>query len=175
MCDETIVTETPPLSRCWGKIGSRVEVPITGNRGKRIVYGTLNIKTGTLVLDQSARWTKEEFQAHLRKISGTWRGWNIVLFLDRGSPHRALATREAARKLGIELRLLPVASPELNAVDHLWQPLKTEILSNEPTPHVATSVERGMNWLRSLRPREILRKAGCLSENFWLKSAAARV
>jgi hypothetical protein len=41
-------------------------------------------------------------------------GWRFVLFLDRGSPHTARASRRLARGLGIELRLLPTACPEQN-------------------------------------------------------------
>src|SRR5262245_55904859 len=36
MLDETIVTETPPLYAAYGHIGGQVQVPITGNRAKRI-------------------------------------------------------------------------------------------------------------------------------------------
>jgi hypothetical protein len=36
-------------------------------------------------------------------IRSHWRGWNIVLFEDRGSPHTAEASLELAFSLGIEL------------------------------------------------------------------------
>ena len=45
------MTETPPLRARWAKIGQQAEVPITGNRAKRVAYGALNIGTGTLLLD----------------------------------------------------------------------------------------------------------------------------
>jgi hypothetical protein len=48
MLDETIVTETPPLYCCYGRIGQQVCIPITGNRAKRILHGALNIRTGDL-------------------------------------------------------------------------------------------------------------------------------
>ena len=41
----TILTETPPLRACWAKTGEQAEVPITGNRSKRVVYGALNVGT----------------------------------------------------------------------------------------------------------------------------------
>jgi hypothetical protein len=47
--DETILTETPPLRIAWGKIGAQISVPITGNCGKRILYGALKGRSGQLL------------------------------------------------------------------------------------------------------------------------------
>lgn len=37
MLEETIITETPPLSSCYGRLGQQVRIPITGNRAKRVL------------------------------------------------------------------------------------------------------------------------------------------
>jgi hypothetical protein len=50
LLDETIVTETPPLYSCYGRIGEQVRVPITGNRAKRILHGALNVWSGEVLL-----------------------------------------------------------------------------------------------------------------------------
>src|SRR5262245_10995154 len=102
--DATILTETPPLRACWAKVGEQAEVPVTGNRAKRVGYGALNVGTGTILLDRAAKWNQGSFQDHLRHLRSLWRGWNLVLFLDRGSPHTARASRALAKKLGVELR-----------------------------------------------------------------------
>src|SRR4029077_1150054 len=49
---------------------------------------------------------------------------NLVLFVDRGSPHTARRSRELAAELGVELRFLPTACPELNPVEGLWRHVK---------------------------------------------------
>ncbi len=36
MLDETIITETPPLYSCYGRIGQQVSVPISGSHQRRI-------------------------------------------------------------------------------------------------------------------------------------------
>ena len=90
--DATILTETPPLRACWSKVGHQAEVPITGNRDKRVVFGALNPATGAVLLDESAKWNQDAFQSHLRSIRARWRGWRLLLFVDRGSPHTAGAT-----------------------------------------------------------------------------------
>ena len=98
-----------------------------------------------------------------------WRGWNLVLFLDRGSPHTSQGEAGCwRRELGIELRLLPTACPELNPLEGLWRLLKGAVLSNEPTPDLDTSLARAFEHLESMRPKQRLRAAGVLSGTFWL-------
>src|SRR5262249_61217931 len=121
MLDETIVTETPPLYSCYGHRGQQVEVPISGNRAKRILHGAINIHSGDVLLLITHEWVQETHQAFLTMVRGHWRGWNVVLFEDRGSPHTADDSRALARGLGIEGRRLPRATPELNAVEPVWR------------------------------------------------------
>jgi transposase len=171
-CDEVIITETPPLRAAWSKIGEPLHVPITGNRDKRVLYGTLSLQ-GAIELYYAKEWDQDHFQAYLGQIRKRWRGWQIVLFLDRGSPHTAGTSRRVARELGIELRWLPTACPELNPVDHLWRHVKA-FLANEACPKVVESVERAAAYILKLTPRERLRKAGILSPDFWLKGLCTR-
>ncbi len=49
--DATIVTETPPLRAQWTLKGVPEEVPVTGSRNKRALYGALNVRTGSICLD----------------------------------------------------------------------------------------------------------------------------
>src|SRR5918999_6451526 len=64
----------------WALKGKPVEVPIMGNRNKRVLYGALNPRSGAICLDQALRWNQDSFQKHLRHLKAQWRGWNIVLF-----------------------------------------------------------------------------------------------
>ena len=68
MLDEVIITETPPLYCCYGRIGQQVCVPITGNRQKRILHGCLNIASGEALLLITREWVAETHQAFLRMI-----------------------------------------------------------------------------------------------------------
>lgn len=166
--DATILTETPPLRGCWSRVGHQAEVPITGNRDKRVVFGALNPRTGAVWFDESEKWNQDAFQAHLHSIRARWRGWRLVLFLDRGSPHTANRSRALAAELGIELRFLPTACPELNPVEGLWRHVKGRVLANEPTPDLRVSLGRVYDELFQMTPNERLQLAGVLSGNFWL-------
>jgi hypothetical protein len=168
MLDETIVTETPPLYCCYGPIGEQVEVPITGNRAKRVLHGAINIKSGDLALLITEEWIKETHQAFLTMIRSHWRGWNLVLFEDRASQHTSPDSLDWADELGIEVRLLPKATPELNAMDHLWRHSKRETVGSRATKTIEKSTLDVCQYLIDLSPQDRLRQAGVFSGNFWL-------
>ncbi|WP_171473629.1 transposase [Frigoriglobus tundricola] len=166
--DATILTQTPPLRACWSKIGEQAEVPITGNRDHRVVFGALNARTGAVWLDEAAQWNQDAFQEHLRSIRSWWRGWKLVLVVARGSPHTAKRSRQLAAQSGIEMRFLPTACPELNSVEGLWRHVKGRVLANEPTPDLSQSLGRVHDELFQMTPTQHLRLAGVLSGSFWL-------
>ena len=168
MLDETIITETPPRYSCYCRIGEQCSVPITGNRQKRILHGCLNIWSGDTLLLITAEWNQDMHQAFLLMIRSHWRGWHIILFEDRGTPHTAEESMELAAALGIEVRLLPRATPELNAMDHLWRQVKGRALANRPTRSIDDSADAACRYILEMSRRERLKKAGVLSGNFWL-------
>jgi transposase len=168
MLDETIITETPPLYSAYGHVGEQVRVPITGNRTKRILHGAMNVRSGDVALLITEQWTNETHQAFLEMIRSHWRGWNPVLFEDRATQHKSPSSLAMAEELGIEVRLLPRATPELNAMDHLWRHTKREAVGNRPTVSIERSALAACQYIIDLSPRQRLRKAGVLSGNFWL-------
>src|SRR5688500_16509082 len=67
--DETIVTETPPLYYAYGRRGEQVRVPITGNRGKRVLHGAINVRSGDVLLlitEVWDQWTHQTFLSMVR-------------------------------------------------------------------------------------------------------------
>lgn len=168
MLDETIICETPPLSSCYGRRGQQVCVPITGNRAKRIVHGVINIASGAVLLLLTNEWVQETPHYFLSMIRAHWRGWHIVLFEDRGSPHTADDSLELAAALKLDVRFLPKATPELNALDHLWRHVKGRSLADRTGRSIETAALTVCQDIFALPPRERLRKAGVRSGNFWL-------
>ncbi len=168
MLDEIIICETPPLYSCYGRRGQQVCVPVTGNRRKRILHGVINLATGAVLLLITDEWVQETHQYFLQMIRGYWRGWNIVLFEDRGSPHTAENSLTLAQEIGIEVRFLPRATPELNAMDHLWRSIKGRALADRPTLSIDKSADAACKYILDMSRGERLRKAGILSGDFWL-------
>ena len=101
-------------------------------------------------------------------IRSHWRGWNIVLFEDRAGRHTSPDSRGWAEEHGIEVRLLPKATPELNAIDHLRRHTKREAPGDRETVAIDGSALDACRCIIEMSPRERLRKARVLSENFWL-------
>jgi transposase len=168
MLDETIITETPPLVACYGYRGEQVEVPVTGQHARRILHGVINIRSGEVLFLITEIWDQYTHQVFLDMIRLHWSGWHMVLFEDRGSPHTAAASRRHAKMLGIEVRFLPRATPEVNAMDHLWRYVKGRILANRATQSIDASADAACQALLAMSRHERLRKAGVLSGHFWL-------
>lgn len=137
-------------------------MPISGNWAKRVVHGALNVASGHSALLMTEAWTQEAPQAFLQQIRRAWRGWHLVFFEDQGSPHTAEASQELAQALGIELRWLPVATPELNAMEGLWRRAKDRTVANRTTCSIDESVDAACRYILDLSPRERLRQAGVL-------------
>jgi DDE superfamily endonuclease len=169
MRDETIVTETPPRYCCSGPIGAQVRVPISGDRAQRVLPGAITIRSGDLASLITEEWAQETHEAFLRLIRAHWRGWDLVLFEDRATPHKA-APAWARGCLKIETRFLPKATPEWNPRDPLWRPTKKETLGSRATLSIEASALAACQYLIDLNPEDRLRKAGVLSGNFWLTS-----
>jgi len=168
MLDETIITETPPLYSCYGRRGQQVRVPITGSRAKRVLHGAINVGTGDVLLLITDVWNEQTHQYFLGMIRSHWRGWQIVLSEDRGTPHTSEDTCDVAKDLQLEIRWLPTATPKLNAMDHLWKDVKGRALANRPTVSIDQSADKACQHILSMSPRQRLHKAGVLSDLFWL-------
>ena len=168
MLDETIITGTPALYSCYGRVGEQVGVPVTGNRAKRIVHGAINVRSGDVLMLITREWVQETHQGFLGMIRSHWRGWRIVLFEDRGSPHTAGDSLGLAAGLGIQVRLLPTATPGLNAMDHLWRHVKGRAEADRATRSIDESADNACQYVLGMSRSERLRQAGVLSGNFWL-------
>ena len=159
----------PPLQAVWAPIGEQACVPIVGEHFARVcLTAVLSLKTGDMIDFVSTEFKQGQFQDVLRLIRSHWRGWHIVLFVDKHSAHTARASRALAAELGIRLRWLPTACSELNPVDHLWRHVKKDVVANQPTPILAETVHNARDYLKALSPRQRLLKAGVLAPKFWL-------
>jgi transposase len=128
----------------------------------------MNVGSGDVLLLITNEWVQETHQYFLRMLRVHWRGWHIVLCEDRGSPQTADDSLELAEARQIKVRLLPTATPKLNAMEHLWRHVKGYVLANWPTCSIDESADAVCQYILNLQPHERLQKAGVLSGNFWL-------
>jgi hypothetical protein len=68
MLDETIITETPPLYSCYGRIGQQVSVPISGSHKRRILHGAINVATADVLLEITKEWNQVTHRVFLSRV-----------------------------------------------------------------------------------------------------------
>ena len=168
--DETDLLLFPPLRACWARRGEDAEVPLCGANAKRVIFGALNISSGTRLFLEREKQRAADFREFLGLIHEHYRGWQVSLVLDEDSSHTAKVSQHEARLFGIELVWLPVRCPELNAMDHLWRHGKERICANRQYASIEEQVHHFLHYLEGLSVEETLQKAGVLSEDYWLKS-----
>ena len=168
--DETILRLFPVLRRAWSLRGEQAIVPITGSNAKRVLFGTINPRTGHRIVLCRPNMRQEHFQAFLRLLRQSYPGREIWLLLDEAPCHIAPKSQVLAEDLNIVLIWLPKQCSELNAMDQLWRELKDNISANYQFKDIEEHAAIAEHWILSLSKSEALVKAGVLSKNFWLQS-----
>lgn len=167
--DETILRLFPVLRRAWSLRGEQSKVFITGNNAKRVLFGTINMRTGHRIIWRGLNMRQEHFQTFLRLLRRSYPGRPIRMLLDEAPCHVASKSTALAHLLGIEFIFLPKQCSELNAMDHLWRELKDDISANYQFKTIDEHADFAEDYTLKLSNRQALHRAGLLSKNFWLK------
>ena len=167
--DETDLLLFPPWRAAWSKRGEVAKVWLSGRNARRVIFGAMNLRTGTRLFLPREKGRSGDFQAFLGEVRSDYRGWHVALLLDEDPCHTAQASQRAAE--GMTLLWLPNRSPKLNPMDTLWGQGKDVISANKQYTTIDEQEDRFLAHLRSLTNREALHTAGVLSKRFWLKAA----
>jgi hypothetical protein len=169
--DETDLLLFPPLRSCWAPRGKTALVRLCGRNARRVIFGVMNLRTGTRLFLSRQHAQAEDFQEFLDVIHDHYRGWHVVLLLDEDPSHTAEDSKSLADNYDIEMLWLPKRCPELNPVDTLWGQGKDRISANKQYATIDEQVDRFLEHLAGLSAIEALHTAGVLSDGFWLKRA----
>lgn len=172
--DETDLLLLPPLRAGWAKRGQPFDVPISGRNARRVIFGAMNLRTGSRLFLPRQRQRAGDFQAFLRLVHDRYRGWQVALLLDEDSSHTAAGSTGLAEEFNMELIRLPKRSPKLNPMDTLWGQGKDVISANKQYSTIDEQVERFIAYLSGLSRTEALHTSGVLSEDFWLRKALSK-
>ena len=167
--DETILRLFPVLRRAWAWRGEPAVVPITGQNAQRVLFGTINLRTGHRLCLRGQGMRQEHFHELLRLVRHRYPGRSVWMLLDAAPCHLAHQSRRLAASLDIHFVWLPKQCPELNAMDQLWKELKSTVSANHQFATIEEQAACAENWLGSLSNHHALRKAGILSKNYWLR------
>ena len=169
--DWTLLRLFPPLRAMGAAIGTQAQVCITGQNARRVLFGTLNLRTAHRTVLITRGVGVRAVRAFLRAVRRAYRrAGTIWLLADRASGHTARATRALAKELRIEFVWLPKQWPELNAMDQLWKGLKRDVAANRQAASINDLAKRAARWVLDLTPAQARRKSGLASNRFWLRN-----
>jgi len=110
----------------------------------------------------------DDFQEFLRLVHDHYRARPVTMLLDGDSSHTADGSEQLAMELGIDLEWLPVRSPELNAIEDLWDNGKDAVCANHQYPNIETQTDYFLEYVAGLSNHEAQRISGLLSDDYWL-------
>jgi hypothetical protein len=170
--DETDLLLFPPLRAAWSPRGEPARVRLSGWNARRVVFGALNLRTGTRLFLPRAKGRSGDFRAFLGAVQSRYRGWHVALLLDENPSHTARGSLREAE--GMTLLWLPKRSPELNPLDTLWGQGKDVVSANRQYRDIEEQVDRFLDYLEGLSGEEALHTSGVLSDNFWLRRTLSK-
>jgi hypothetical protein len=169
--DETDLLLFPPLRAAWSRRGEAAQVWLSGRNARRVIFGALNLRTGTRLFVPREHGRSEDFRVFLNVVRSHYRGWHVALLLDEDRAHTAQASRRKAE--GMRLLWLPKRAPKLNPIETLWGQGKDVISANRQYP-IEEQVDRFLAYLEGLSNQEALHTSGVLSKRFWLRAALSK-
>ena len=170
--DETDLLLFPPLRAAWSKRGEVARVWLSGRNARRVIFGAMNLRTGTRLFVPREKGRSGDFQAFLAEVRSHYRGWHVALLLDEDRCHTAKASLRQAE--GMTLLWLPNRAPKLNPMETLWGQAKDVISANQQYATIEEHVDHFLDHLESLTNREALHTSGVLSGKFWLKGVLSK-
>ena len=166
MEDETILRLFPVLRRAWSLRGQQAQVPITGRNAKRVLFATINLRTGHRICLRRANMRQENFHVLLREVRRRYKQRSVWMLLDEAPCHIAAQSQRLAALLDIHLVWLPKQCSELNAMDQLWKELKGKVSANYQFSSIEEHAEYAEAWLSKLTPEAPCAKPACCQRTF---------
>lgn len=170
--DEVDVNTNPKIGSMWMRKGEQAEVITPGNNEKRYLAGSLNWRTGELIVTEGEKGegrNSQLFIRHLEELRTRLRCYHKVhVICDNARFHDSKAVHEYLAEHGdrIAIHFLPKYSPDLNPIERIWWHLHEEITRNHRCRSMDELLDLVFEWLQYRRPFEVER-------NEYLRSKAA--
>src|ERR1700722_6310528 len=134
--DEVDVNTNPKIGSMWMRRGHQAQVVTPGTNTKRYLAGSLNWRTGELILTEGDKRNADLFLAHLDDLRRRYRRYRVIhVICDNGSFHKPDRCRKVKAYLAkwghrVKLHFLPTYAPETNPIERVWWHLHEEITRN---------------------------------------------
>jgi transposase len=134
--DEVDINTNPKIGCLWMRRGDQAEVETPGTNEKRRVAGSLNWRTGHLIVTEGLRGEGRSsvlFTRHLEDLRTRLRCYRrIHVICDNASFHDSRVVRQYLAEHGdrLVIHFLPKYAPDLNPIERIWWHLHEEITRN---------------------------------------------
>jgi len=170
--DEVDVNTNPKIGCMWMERGQQAVVETPGNNEKRYLAGSLNWRTGDLIVTEGLKGQGRNaalFVRHLEDLRTRLRCYRkIHVICDNAKFHNCRAVHDYLGEYGdrIVIHFLPKYAPDLNPIERIWWHLHEEITRNHTCQTMDELLDLVFEWLEHRRPFEVERDA-------YLRSKAA--
>lgn len=161
--DEVDINTNPKIGCMWMVRGEQAEIPTPGTNHKRYLAGSLNWRTGDLIVTEglpgegrnSALFCRhlDDLRSHLRRYR------KIHVICDNASFHDCRRMHEYMVAWGhrIELHFLPLYDPQSNPIERIWWHLHEAITRNHRCRTIEELIDLVFKWLEHRVPFEVER------------------
>ena len=164
--DEVDINTNPKIGSMWMVRGQQAEVVTPGDNEKRYLAGSLNWRTGELIVTEGFKGEGRNsvlFTRHLDDLRYHLRRYRVIhVICDNARFHNPEQCRRIKDYLAqwghrIELHFLPTRAPETNPIERVWWRLHEAITRNHRCQSMDELLDLVFEWLENRTPFEIER------------------
>ncbi len=116
-------------AKLWSPIAQRVRVERSGRRDKVVVCGSI-ADDGTRLMRTYDRFNGANFVRYLELARQKW--GKVLMIMDNASQHKTKKVRRyLEQNPDVRILYLPVARPELSAIEEIWRQAKYRLITSE--------------------------------------------
>jgi transposase len=156
--DEVDVNLNPQIGSMWMRRGQQAEVETPGDNAKRYLAGSMNWRTGRLLVTEGVKRDGALFVRHLEELRHRLRRYRVIhIICDNARFHQAAKCKRLREYLErwhhrIVLHYLPTYAPETNPIERLWWHLHDEITRNHCCRSLDELLDLVFRWLETRNP-----------------------
>lgn len=159
--DEVDVNLNPKIGSMWMRRGQQAEVETPGDNVKRYLAGSMNWRTGALLVTEGSRRDGELFVRHLEDLRHRLRRYRVIhVICDNARFHQAARCKRVREYLDrwghrLVLHYLPAYAPETNPIERVWWHLHDEITRNHCCRTMEELLDLVFRWLENRNPFQV--------------------
>lgn len=156
--DEVDINTNPKIGAMWMPRGHQAKIPTPGTNEKRYLAGSLNWRTGRLVVTESLPKEGRSAALFVRHLDALRRHLlcyrKIHVICDNARSHNCRLVQRYLRQWGhrVVLHYLPTYAPDTNPIERIWWHLHEEITRCHRCQSLEELLDLVFAWLQKRAP-----------------------